>query len=116
MAYGKDQLRKAGDFIGSIDDKVQGAARYVLGEREGKFPDNPGPIDVAKRTLAEYMHGTRQQVRGDGSPMWEQNAYLIGTRAAQAGGLTAAGYGLAQLAQQFGSQADYPEQHQLPLR
>jgi len=119
MAYGKQTalrgLRKAGDMFGAVDDKVQGAARYVLGERDGQFPANPGPVDVAKRTLAEYMHGTRQQVRGDGSPKWEQNAYLIGTRAAQAGGLTAAGYGLAQLITQFGGPADQQEPNQLRL-
>ena len=109
------QLRKAGELLGQVDDKVQGAARYVLGERDGKFPDNPNMGDVAKRTVAEYMHGTRQQVRADGSAKWEQDAYLVGTRAAQAGGLTAAGYALAQLATQFGGPADRPEPNQLQM-
>ena len=120
MSYGKETvmsgLRKAGDAFGAVDDAVQGAARYVLGERDGKFPENPGHFDVARRAVAETMHGTRKQVREGGSPEWEQNAYLLGTRAAQAGGITAAGYGLHQLATQFGGQADQPEPNQLPLQ
>ncbi len=109
-------LRKAGDALGAVDDSVQGAARYVLGERDGKFPENPDHFDIAKRAVAETMHGTRKQVREGGSPKWEQDAYLIGTRAAQAGGITAAGYGLVKLAEQFGGQADMPEPNQLPLQ
>ena len=58
------------------------------------------------------MHGSRQQVRAGGSPEWEQNTYLLGTRAMQAGGITAAGAGLIELAKAFGGPADYPEQQQ----
>lgn len=118
MAYGKETalrgLRKAGDMFGAVDDKVQGAARYVLGERDGKF-EGSGTLQTAGAALGYAMHGSREQIRKGGSPMWEQNAYLIGTRAAQAGGLTAAGYGLAQLTTQFGGPADQQEPNQLPL-
>ena len=108
------QLRKAGELLGQVDDKVQGAARYVLGERDGKF-QGEGHFKTAAAGLGYAMHSSRQQVRAGGSPKWEQNAYLIGTRAAQAGGLTAAGYALAQLATQFGGPADRPEPNQLSM-
>ena len=114
MAYGMQQLRKAGEFLGQIDDKVQGAARYVLGERDGKF-QGEGHLKTAAAGLGYAMHSSRQQVRAGGSPKWEQDAYLLGTRAAQAGGLTAAGYALAQLTTQFGGPADQPEPNQLSM-
>ena len=115
MAYGKEQLRKAGDFLGSVDDKVQGAARYVLGERDGKF-EGTGVLKTAAAGLGHAMHGSRQQVRAGGSPEWEQNTYLLGTRAMQAGGITAAGAGLIEPAKAFGGPADYPEQQQLTMQ
>ena len=119
MAYGKQTalkgLRKAGDMFGAVDDKVQGAARYVLGERDGKYSGKGNNFQMGAAVLGTAMHSSREQVRNSGSPMWEQNAYLIGTRAAQAGGLTAAGYGLAQLTTQFGGPADEQEPNQLPL-
>ena len=107
-------IRKAGDFLGQIDDKVQGTARYVLGERDGKYQGS-GNIATAAAGLGYAMHSSRQQVRAGGSPKWEQNAYLAGTRAMQAGGLTAAGYALHQLATQFGGPADRPEPNQLSM-
>ena len=93
---------------------MQGAARYVLGERDGKF-QGEGHLRTAAAGLGYAMHSSRQQVRAGGSPKWEQDAYLIGTRAAQAGGLTAAGYALHQLATQFGGPADQPEPNQLSM-
>ena len=114
MAYGMQQLRKAGELLGQVDDKVQGAARYVLGERDGKF-EGEGHLKTAGAYLGNVMHSSRQQVRAGGSPEWEQNAYLVGTRAMQAGGLTAAGYALAQMATQFGGPADRPEPNQLSM-
>ena len=110
MAYGREQLRKAGNFLGEIDDKVQGAARYVLGERDGKFQGS-GNIATAAATLGAAMHGSRQGVTDD----WKGKAYIAGTRGMQAGGLTAAGYALAQLAMQFGGPADRPEPNQLSM-
>jgi len=114
MAYGREQLRKAGNFLGQVDDTVQGAARYVLGERDGKF-QGKGHVATAAAGLGYGMHSSRQQVRAGGSPKWEQDAYLVGTRAMQAGGLTAAGYALAELATQFGGPADRPEPNQLSM-
>ena len=105
--------RATGNFVGPVDDAIQRGARYVLGERYD---------DAAKRHyqstfgrgLAEVMHRDRRELPNN----WEKPVYLVGTRAAQAGGLTAAGYGLHQLTQamaQYGSPADYPEPNQLSL-
>ena len=110
MAYGKEQLRKAGNVLGQIDDTVQGAARYVLGERDGKFQGS-GNIATAAASFGAAMHGSRQGVTDD----WKGKAYLVGTRAAQAGGITAAGYALAELSTQFGGPADRPEPSQLGM-
>ena len=110
MAYGMQQLRKAGELLGQVDDKVQGAARYVLGARDGKFQGS-GNLATAAATFGAAMHGSRQGVTDD----WKGKAYLVGTRGLQAGGLTAAGYALAQLATQFGGPADRPEPNQLSM-
>ena len=111
MQQVRNALRKAGDMIGQVDDKVQGAARYVLGERDGKFQGS-GNLATAAATYGAAMHGSRQGVTDD----WKGKAYLAGTRGAQAGAITAAGYGLVQLAEQFGGPADTPEPNQLTLR
>lgn len=110
MAYGMQQLRKAGELLGQVDDKVQGAARYVLGERDGKFQGS-GNLATAAATFGAAMHGSRQGVTDD----WKGKAYIAGTRGVQAGGLTAAGYALAQMTTQFGGPADRPEPNQLGM-
>ena len=110
MAYGMQQLRKAGELLGQVDDKVQGAARYVLGERDGKFQGS-GNLATAAATFGAAMHGSRQGVTDD----WKGKAYIAGTRGVQAGGLTAAGYALAQMTTQFGGLADRPEPNQLGM-
>ena len=110
MAYGREQLGRALELLGQVDDKVQGAARYVLGERDGKF-QGQGKLQLAAATYAGAMHGSRQGVTDD----WKGKAYLVGTRGMQAGGLTAAGYALAQLTAQFGGPADRPEPNQLSM-
>ena len=114
MTYGRETaiagLRKAGDLIGQVDDTVQGAARYVLGERDGKF-QGEGPIAMPAATFAAAMHGSRQGVTDD----WQGKAYLAGTRGMQAGGLTAAGYALAQMTTQFGGPADMQAPNELSM-
>ena len=98
-------IRKAGDMLGAVDDKVQGAARYVLGERDGHF-EGEGPLKSAAAFLGTAVHGSRHQLGGPNAPAWEKPVYLIGTRALQAGGITAAGAGLIHLTNQFGTAAD----------
>ena len=87
---------------------MQGAARYVLGERDGKFEGKV--ISRLQQHIWEQCMAVVKVL-----PMTGSKAYLVGTRAAQAGGLTAAGYALAQLTTQFGGPADRPEPNQLSM-
>lgn len=96
-----DGIRKAGDMIGAVDDQVQGAARYVLGERDGRF-EGEGPLKTAGAFLGTAVHGSRHDL----ADTWEKPVYLIGTRGLQAGGITAAGAGLIHLTNAFGTAAD----------
>ena len=70
---------------------------------------------LQQQDLVTLCTEAEKEVRAGGAPKWEQDAYLVGTRAAQAGGLTAAGYALAQLTTQFGGPADKPEPNQLSM-
>lgn len=121
MAYGRqsimDGLRKAGEALGNFDDRVQGAARYQLGERDGRFPEGDnGTFQMGKTMLGDIIHGDRSTYSND----WQGKTALLGSRALQAGGLTAAGVGLSNLTgaiynQAFGGEADEPQPGQLPL-
>ena len=105
-----------------IDDSTQAFARNQLLQLptdgsmlpEGAFMKGPrnamGQMIFAARP--EYA-GDKTAYRGDGTRMDTIGLGL--TRALQGGTITAAGAGLAALTTQFGSQADYQEQHQLPL-
>ena len=92
-----DAARWAGDRLGQLDDVVQGDFRYLLGERDGHFVGE-GPISSAGAALGNYMHLGRHQV----DDTWQGKAYLVGTRALQAGGATAAAYGLYNLGAALG--------------
>ena len=110
-------LRMAGDSLGNIDDRVQEAARYQLGERDGRFPEGEvGPFQLGKTMLGDIIHADRSEYTND----WQGKTAIFGSRALQAGGLTAAGAGLANLTgaiynQAFGGEADDPQPGQLPL-
>ena len=121
MTYGRqymvDGLRKAGQAMGNFDDRVQKFARETLGERDGRFPEGDnGPFQMGKTMLGDILHGDRSTYSDD----WQGKTALFGSRALQAGGLTAAGISLADLTgaiynQAFGGEADQPEVGQLPL-
>lgn len=121
MNYGRqtmmDALRKAGDRLNGFDDRVQAAARYQLGERDGRFPEGQvGPFQLGKTMLGDIIHADRSEYTND----WQGKTALFGSRALQAGGLTAAGAGLVNLTgaiynQTFGGEADGSQPGQLPL-
>lgn len=105
-----------------IDDSTQAFARNQLlqlptdgtGLPEGAFMR--GPRNALGHTVfaaRKGYEGDNTIYRGDGTT--EDNIGLGLTRALQGGTITAAGYGLAQLTHQFGSQADYQEPNQLSL-
>jgi len=107
-------LRKAGDALGNVDDKVQGYARKVLGEKDGRWPEHVSPIGLGKAILGDVIHGDRRTYRNDATG----RTVLGATRALQAGGLTLAGVGVANLTSalaQFGGPADQQTSSQIQI-
>ena len=81
------------DQFNAVDDRVQRYARQTYDDAAYAFGDSLGgvPHDVL-RTMGQVIHGDRRNMEiGD----------LIATRGLQAGGLTAAGVGLANLTQRM---------------
>lgn len=105
-----------------VDDGVQS---FVRTKALGLMDDGSMLPEGAKLgTLREILGGTvfAQRPGGPTNTMYALEdtpagvAAALGTRAAQAGGVTAAGVGLYNLSQMaFGSDADQPERGQLPL-
>ena len=105
-----------------VDDGVQS---FVRTKALGLMDDGSMLPEGAKLgTLREILGGTvfAQRPGGPTNTMYALEdtpagvAAAVGTRAAQAGGVTAAGVGLYNLGQMaFGSDADQPERGQLPL-
>ena len=96
-----------------VDDSTQAFARNQLlqlptdGSRLG--PD--APMKMLRQGLGDTVFAARNKYEGDktdyrGDGTLEDNIGLGLSRALQGGAITAAGYGLAQLTTQFGSQAD----------
>ena len=105
--------RWAGDRVGQVDDSVQRGFRYLLGERGGKFPADSHPAKVA---YADIMHPIRSELdAGLRGAAWEKPVMVVGTRAFQAGAITAAGCGLYNLTNSFGSPADEQSPQELQV-
>ena len=105
------------DRLGQADDAVQGFLRKRL-----FGTDDPNQDSEAMKYLAMSAFRARPQAAGDTTFRFTDNtegrAAMVASRAMQAGGVTAAGAGLAGLTQmvmQFGGPADQQEQGQLPL-
>ena len=101
-------LGRVGRFAKAVDDKVQTFARDVYGANDPKFSDT-GTLRGKIAGFGGFMHprfGYQDEVDDVGVAM---------SRAAQLGGLTAAGYGLMKLTEQFGGAADQQEPGQLDL-
>lgn len=104
----KNMLKGVGRFAKAVDDKVQTYARNVYGADDPKFRDT-GTLRGKIAAFGHAMHprfGYQDKVDDVGVAM---------SRAAQLGGLTAAGYGLMKLTEQFGGAADQQEPGQLNL-
>ena len=116
--------RKAGDFVGSVDDNVQGFIRnkvYGLPE-DGSALESKGPGTILRSLMGYTMHGarpadpsnTQYRVKDDKAG----RAWVAGSRAVQAGALTGAGVGLANLTSaitQFGGPADQQTNSQIQI-
>ena len=93
----RNPLRKAADKLKDMDAAVQNRMRDLYGLNE------EGPISKGKGVL-DFIHPKDPTMSG----------YVM-SRGIQAGGLTAAGYGLMKLTEQFGGAADQQEPGQLRL-
>ena len=101
-------LGRVGRFAKAVDDKVQTFARDVYGANDPKFSDT-GTLRGKIAGFGGFMHprfGYQDEV---------DDVRVAMSRAAQLGGLTAAGYGLMKLTEQFGGAADQQEPGQLDL-
>ena len=133
MAYGMQQLRKAGDFIKDLDVKyAERAARDMGGD-----PASVG-VQLGGQPLSSKIELTSNAERNEASQRFRgrdasalEHLMLGGAEAAVVGGviatnagyryglpaagLTLAGKGLYDLTAAFGNSADYQEPGQLSL-
>ena len=102
-----NMLRRFAKAISDVDEKVQRGMRSGI----DKLPGEPN----VKAAYNHFMHPLRDSlVHPDDGPYDKQIA-IGGSRAAQAGMITAAGLGLMKLTEQFGGAADQQEPGQLSL-
>ena len=108
----RELMNQFGSGLNSMDDRVQRFARDTYKRGTGYLPESiGGPIDG----FGNILHADRS--------MYEDTAMgklgLYGSRAAQAGGITAAGAGLIDLthamASTFGGPADDAGPTTLPM-
>ena len=102
---GRNPLRKAVDKVKDMDAAVQMRIRDMYGL------NRPGDKQVSRvregvESVLDFIHPKPSAT--------EPMGYVM-SRGIQAGGLTAAGYGLMKLTEQFGGAADQQEPGQLDL-
>lgn len=126
MSYGRKTvmsgLRKAGQFLGDIDEKYADA---IYDEKDPfRSMTSAQPLrDVQGWTKIDHYEaagGIGPRSRKDArNAMISDTAYGVANVASRyalpAGGVTLAGKGLLDIASMFGGQADQPEPNQLPL-
>lgn len=99
MLFARDQTL---DMLNVADDRIQGGIRrHVYGQAaDGSYPD------AVSMAMGQMFHLPREQY----AKYDHGNLGLIASRSLQAGGVTAAGAGLAKLtsafAEQFGGSGD----------
>lgn len=106
----REMMRKAGKGIVNLDDRIQRMVRKGYGMDDSK-PNSAENMDPRKAIFVQAMHPLHSQV----DDSMEGKLALIGSRAFQAGTITAAGYGLMQLTEQFGGVADQPQPNELSM-
>ena len=105
-----------------VDDSTQAFARDHLLQlpKDGTILQDGSTLQGPRNFLGNLVFAARKDYEGDntayrGTGTMNYNIGLGASRALQGGAITAAGYGLAQLTNSFGSQADYQEPNQLSL-
>ncbi len=115
MSYGRktamDGLRKAGAFLGDIDE------RYVNEIKKVEAFNNIGSaVPYSQMNLGiNQGEGWKERLGVDAMKAAVLTANTASRYALPAGGVTLAGKGLLDIAARFGSPADEPEPNQLPL-
>jgi hypothetical protein len=111
------RLRKAGQFLLDQD------AKYAQAVNNRTNPGNEALAGMTRGTALKDVYAEPliadsavERVLGETMTAGVMAANVASRYALPAGGLTLAGAGLAELTSQFGQQADYPEQGQLPLQ
>lgn len=100
--------RKAADKIRDVDASIQNRIRSMYGLPD----DNAGDRQVTP--ARKRVEAVLDFIHPKPGPATSAEGYVM-TRGIQAGGLTAAGYGLMKLTEQFGSAADQQEPGQLSI-
>ena len=110
------------DGLQRIDDATQAFVRdnILRLPKDGTELPQDATLSGVRASLGHNIFAARSGYEGDktiyrGSGSTNDNIGLGLTRALQGGTITAAGLGLANLTNQFGSQADYQEPNQLSL-
>mgnify|MGYP006872179537 CR=1 FL=1 len=108
----RELMNQLGGGLNSMDDRVQEFARDTYGRIVSHVPERArGYLD----DVSQLIHADRSSF--DNS--WQGKTALYGTRALQAGGITAAGAGLIDLthwtANTFGGPADDAGPNTLPM-
>lgn len=102
-----NMLRRFAKAISDMDDKVQRGMRSGIDKL-------PGQANV-KAAYNHFMHPLRDSLVHPKDGPYDKQIAIGGSRAAQAGLITAAGLGLMKLTEQFGGAADQQEPGQLNL-
>ena len=100
-------LRRFAQVVSDVDDKVQRGMRSGIEMLPGD--------DAVKGVYNQFMHPLRDSKVDPDGGKYDKQIAIGGSRAAQAGLITAAGLGLMRLTEQFGSAADQQERGQLSL-
>jgi len=121
MAYGKEQLRKAGDLLNRFDQGYsQKIVDMYMGPKDNprSYTDNP-VLGTAAGIGAIFGGGTpiRRPKAGSQNVQTMEDVAAVSSAVAKYGvPLAGAGLALQGLSATFGGQADTPEPNQLPLQ
>jgi hypothetical protein len=107
LKMGRNPLRMAADKVKQVDAAVQMRIRDMYGL------NSPGDRQVSK--VREKVESVLDFIHPKPGPTQPTAMGYVITRGIQAAGLTAAGYGLMKLTEQFGGAADQQEPGQLDL-
>ena len=110
MAYGREQLRKAGNFATKVDDAYSSKIQNMY-----MGSDPTAHVSIPQALASAYLGGTPMSERGKDIAAGSAYTSAAAKYGAPVAGVTAAGMALVDLTSRFGSRADYQEEGQLPM-